>query len=124
MKTPQILVTFSPTGQLQAETTGSNGARAVIPLPESQAYSTLHRLLRSQAIDAIQEAWIITQAHKNRRSYDDQLDNLMQRRAKMRAAKRTARILSDQLGEQPKPKPKTTKTIISSPLLATLGDDL
>src|SRR5216684_3310511 len=44
---PQILVTLSPSGELQAELPGSNGARRVVPL-QRDVSTTLLRILNSQ----------------------------------------------------------------------------
>ena len=50
LRTPQLLLTLSPSGDLQAELPGPNGARRVLPLrgtPES-TISAIHRILHAQ----------------------------------------------------------------------------
>jgi hypothetical protein len=44
--TPQIILTLSPVGTLQAELPSSNGSRRVIPLDEAKPHETLDNLRR------------------------------------------------------------------------------
>jgi hypothetical protein len=125
-KTPQVIVTFSPTGQLQAEVYGPNGSRQVIPMPDDQAAGLLHRLLKGQALDQAAEAWTTIQASRNHRSYDRQLDELYNLRVEQ--ARRRYTLVESQVGLLPQVKttkaPKQSKPqVINCPNLH-LGDDL
>lgn len=127
-KTPQIMVTFSPSGKLQAEVPGPNGSRQVIPLPPDQCHSTLLRLLRGEALSAAQEAWAIMQAHRTHKSYEDQLDTLSDRKYQIMKAKRQYSLVESQIGLLPQVKTtksgraSTTKTINSPSLNAVFAD--
>lgn len=48
MTIPQVIVTLSPSGALQAELPGSNGSRRVVPLLPGQEIGTLERILAAQ----------------------------------------------------------------------------
>jgi hypothetical protein len=47
-RVPQVLVTLSPSGDLQAELPGANGSRRIVPLRASQIAETLQTILRGQ----------------------------------------------------------------------------
>lgn len=48
MSIPQVIVTLSPSGDLQAELPGPNGSRRVVPLLPGQQMDTLLRILVAQ----------------------------------------------------------------------------
>lgn len=123
MKTPQVQVTFSPTGKLQAEVPGPSGSRQVIPLPSDQCHSTLLRLLRGEALNAAQEAWAVMQAHNSHKPYSDQLDALADQ--KYKAMKRHYALVESQAGLLPQVKTTKSKAkIINSPSLQAVFSDL
>lgn len=103
-RVPQVIVTLSPTGDLQAEVAGHNGSRQVIHIPPSQCESTLHRILKGQALSAAEEAWAILQASRNHKPYETQLEDLATRKY----ARRSYQLIESQVGVLPQV--KTTKS--------------
>lgn len=105
---PQVIVTLSPTGNLQAEVAGHNGSRQVIHIPPGQCEAVLHRILKGQALSAAQEAWAILQASRNHKPYETQLEDLATRKYQIMAAKRQYQLIESQVGVLPQV--KTTKS--------------
>ena len=130
---PQVILTISPTGQLQLELPGANGARRKVEVNEDNLAPIARRILEAQALRAVAigEDGAPTQAqvrhwesHGNGQFRDprcpfcseERLAELRAMGARDKAAARAQGPVQSKAAPKPQPKPRAPTGLMVEPL--------